>query len=90
LKEIQEEAGLAQDDVKLIKKGPPVHCPDIHEGKTYDWMIHPFIFKIEKKGKIQIDWEHTAYKWIPPHEITHYETVPCLQEIVQHSLVNRV
>ena len=69
IKEIKEEAGLNKNDIKFVKKVKPVRITDIHEGKKYDWVIHPFVFKIEKKGKIQIDWEHIEYAWIPPQNI---------------------
>ena len=61
----------------------PVSFEDIYDGKKFDWTIHPFLFKIEKKGKIQIDWEHTEYRWINPQEITKFNTVPHLKDIVK-------
>jgi hypothetical protein len=64
-----------------------VKFTDVYEGKTYEWVVHPFVFTIEKKDKVQIDWEHTEYVWIPPQNIEHYNTVPHLKEIVQKNLL---
>ena len=83
LKEIQEEAGLLENDIELIKQVDPVQITDYYDGKRYDWEIFVFIFKTEKKDKIKIDWEHSEYKWIPPSEIAKYDTVPHLREIVK-------
>jgi len=87
LKEIREEVGLGNDDVELEKKGKPVKTSDVYKGKRYEWIIYPFIFKIKKKDKVQIDWEHSEYRWISPDEITHYKTVPHLKEIIREHLM---
>ena len=82
IKEIREEVGINEDGVKLIKKMNPIEFTDYINEKQYDWKIFPFLFKIQKKGKINIDWEHLEYRWIPPLEIEKYDTVPHLKEIV--------
>ncbi|MFH1102082.1 MAG: NUDIX domain-containing protein [Methanobacteriota archaeon] len=86
LKEIHEEVGLEEADVRLTTQGEPVKITDMHEGKRYDWVIHPFVFHVKKKEKIHIDWEHSEYKWISPAEISQYQTVPHLKEIVRQHL----
>lgn len=86
IKEIREEVGLDKDDVRFIKKGETVNITDIYEGERYDWVIYPFVFYVEKKGKVQIDWEHSKYKWIVPSEISRYKTVPHLKEIIRQHL----
>jgi len=82
IKEIKEEVGIDEDDFRLIKQGNPVSFIDIYEGKEYDWTVFPFLFKIESKNKIKIDWEHSNYEWIVPSDIKNYETVPRFKEIV--------
>ena len=89
LKEIREEVKLSENDVKFQKKGEIVSFTDEYEGQRYDWVIHPFVFQVEKKDKIQIDWEHSLYKWIAPSELSRYHTVPHLKEIVQNLLINK-
>jgi len=86
LKEIREEAGLEKEDVEFVKRGKTVKFTDVYEGEKYDWVIHTFVFKIEKKDKVQIDWEHSQYAWIQPQNIVNYETVPQLKEIVLETL----
>lgn len=82
IKEIKEEVGLEKDDVKLIRRIDPVKFTDFYEGEKYDWKIFPFLFFVDKKDKIRIDWEHSDLKWIIPSEIINYDTVPHLKEIV--------
>lgn len=47
-------------------------------------LIHPF--QVKSKEKVQTDWEHSEYKWIPTAYITQYQTVPHLQETVKQYL----
>jgi 8-oxo-dGTP pyrophosphatase MutT (NUDIX family) len=82
IKEIREEVGLEKDKISLIKQLDPIEFTDSYDGKVYDWKIFSFLFKIEKKSKIIIDWEHLEYRWIRPIEIEKYDTVPYLKEIV--------
>jgi 8-oxo-dGTP pyrophosphatase MutT (NUDIX family) len=82
IKEIKEEVGLKKEEVSLIKRCDPFTFTDYYEGKRYDWTIYPFLFRIEKRDKIKIDWEHSKHKWISPSDIEKYDTVPHLKEIV--------
>jgi len=82
LKEIKEEVGLENEDVKFLKKFDPISFTDIYEGKRYDWKIFSFLFKIKEKRKIKIDWEHSDYRWIAPSEIKKFDTVPHFKDIV--------
>jgi 8-oxo-dGTP pyrophosphatase MutT (NUDIX family) len=82
LKEIKEEVGLENKDVKFLKKFDPISFTDIYEGKHYDWKIFSFLFKIKEKRKIKIDWEHSEYRWIAPSEIKKFDTVPHFKDIV--------
>ena len=82
VKEIREEVGINEENISLIKQLSPVEFTDFYRGERYDWIIFVFIFKVEKKGKINIDWEHLEYRWIPPSEIEKYKTVPHLKDIV--------
>ena len=82
LKEIKEEVGLENEDVKFLKKFDPISFTDIYEKKRYDWKIFSFLFKIKEKRKIKIDWEHSEYRWIAPSEIKKFDTVPHFKDIV--------
>ncbi len=74
--EITEETRLSRDDVELVKTGLPLEV----EGEGKKWLVHPYLFIIKDKGKIEADWEHNELKWIEPHEIKEYDTVPMLKE----------
>ena len=78
LVEIEEEAGLSQEDLKLIKKGEPLSIED--EKLGVKWVVHPYLFHIKDRGKIKIDWEHKEARWIKPEAIGNYQTVPKLKE----------
>ena len=82
LKEIEEEVGIKKEYIKLIKELEPISFTDFYDHKRYDWEIFVFLFKIVKKCKIKIDWEHTEYRWIKPSEIVNYKTVPHLNKAV--------
>ena len=83
LKEIKEEVGLKKNEVLLMKQEEVISLTDFYEGKLYDWVIHPFLFHIADRKKIQMDGEHTEFQWIHPKEIEKYDTVPHLKEIVK-------
>ena len=74
--EIAEETRLSRDDVELVKKGRPLEV----EGEGNSWVVHPYLFSIMEKDKIETDWEHNELKWIEPREIDNYDTVPMLKE----------
>jgi 8-oxo-dGTP pyrophosphatase MutT (NUDIX family) len=86
IKEIEEEIGIMEKDITLLKELEIIEFTDFYEGKKYEWKIYPFLFKIEKKRKIQIDWEHIEYRWISPHKIQNFDTVPHLKDIVSEVL----
>ena len=81
-KEISEEVGLRKIEVKLLKVGKIVEFKDVDEGKEYSWVVHPFLFRVDKKSKINIDWEHSEFRWIKPPQIKSFNTVPFFKEIV--------
>jgi 8-oxo-dGTP pyrophosphatase MutT (NUDIX family) len=86
VKEIGEEAGLGTKDITLIVQAEPVTINDVYDGVQYQWVIYPFIFRVTNDSKVHIDWEHSEYQWISPDEISQYQTVPYLKEIVRQHL----
>mgnify|MGYP002153771007 CR=1 FL=1 len=77
LKEIQEEVGLTESDIQLVKEGEPLRVRD--KKKNTLWIVHPFLFE-SKTDIVKVDWEHKEYMWIDPCTLTSYETVPMLKE----------
>lgn len=86
-KEIKEETDLDKDQVYLEKKIDIISFKDIDEDREFFWCVHPFVFRVKEKGKIDIDWEHSEYRWIPPSKIHDFETVPRFKELVSKSLL---
>jgi len=82
VKEIKEEVGVEEKDILLVKKEDAIKFIDLYEDKLYDWIVYPFLFHVKEKDKIQIDWEHTEYRWIKPSELKEYDTVPRFKEVV--------
>jgi 8-oxo-dGTP pyrophosphatase MutT (NUDIX family) len=82
--EIEEEAGLSQEDFKLIKKGKPLKIKDDRLG--FRWVVHPYLFHINDRDKVKTDWEHSEARWIRPEDIDSYETVPKLKETLDRVL----
>ncbi|KXS21827.1 nagb/rpia/CoA transferase-like protein [Gonapodya prolifera JEL478] len=80
--EIKEETGLVADvDIELIRAGKPLHVDGgtKHPNKTFE--VTPFLFRLKNtKADIQIDWEHTEFRWIAPADILSFTTVPKLPE----------
>jgi 8-oxo-dGTP pyrophosphatase MutT (NUDIX family) len=88
LKEIQEEAGIELDAFELVKKGNPIEFSDTYDGRRYDWVVYPFLFHVQSKEPIHIDWEHEEYRWVHPSEMRKLNTVPGLDEVVNQLLGN--
>ena len=82
--EIEEETGLSGDQLKLIKKGQPLSFYDVN--LTVRKVIHVYLFHIEDRSKIRIDWEHREMKWIKPEDIDKYDTMPKLKETLAQVL----
>jgi len=85
-KEINEEIGLDREDVELLKTADPIKFTDVYKGETYNWKVYPFLFFTRKKSKVQIDWEHTKYRWIRPSQLEKCDTVPRFKEVVSKLL----
>ena len=81
LVEINEETGLGEEDVELMKRGKPLVIKD--EKLGVKWVVHPYLFQIKDRDKIKIDWEHKETKWIDPKDIDSYQTVPKLKETLE-------
>jgi len=76
--ELKEEVGLSEQDVTLIRCGEVLEIEDSEIGLK--WLVYPYLFKLKKSGRINIDWEHREYKWVLPEDVASYHTVPGLDE----------
>ncbi len=86
IKEIREEAGIRVDDLELIKKGDPLDISDTYDGKRYNWVVYPFLFHVQSKELVRVDWEHDEFRWVHPSEVRRMETVPGLDEVIRQLL----
>jgi len=77
-REIEEETGLARENVQLLRTGEPLEVTDAEAGRR--WIVHPFLFEVREPAGIRTDWEHIETCWIRPKDIFRYETVPQLAE----------
>jgi len=82
IKEIRQEAGIDLDGLELVRKGNPIEFSDTYDGKRYNWIVYPFLFHIQAKELVRIDWEHEEYRWVHPSEVKKLDTVPGLNDVV--------
>lgn len=79
IREIEEEVGLSNLD--LIAKGEPV----LSRNEKNLWVIHPYMFRTNSR-EIELDWEHTEYRWLNPDQLPTFETVPRLERTLDSVL----
>ena len=85
--ELREETGFTENELTLVRSGKALFLVD--EAVDTRWTVYPFLFQLkapEFETRVQIDWEHTEFKWIHPKELSTYQTVPALVETL-HSCV---
>jgi 8-oxo-dGTP pyrophosphatase MutT (NUDIX family) len=82
--ELAEETGLSREDVTFLAAGEPLKVSDKSLGVR--WVVHPFLFRLEKPEKIRLDREHTECCWVNPQELRRLETVPMLFETLARVL----
>ncbi len=75
--EIEEEIGLAQGDIKEIKKGDTYLFVD--ENLDREWIRHIYLVEITNPN-IKLSWEHSELVWVTPEESKTYKTTPGLHE----------
>jgi 8-oxo-dGTP diphosphatase len=82
--EISEEVGLGRDQVTLVRRGTPLEVVDHVQGRA--WRVYPFLFAVREPERIRLDWENTEMRWINPSEVSRFQTVPGLAEVLQRVL----
>ena len=79
-REMEEEAGLGRDEVTLLRASEPLVVVDAEAARR--WIVHPFLFEARPDAQVRVDWEHTETRWVRPEEISAFETVPQLAEVL--------
>ena len=82
--EVREEAGLIDAQFRLVCSAPVLEVPNV-ETQTC-WVVHPFLFDMEDRDAIRLDWENTALRWVTPEELEGIPTVPALAEALMACL----
>jgi len=73
LDEINEETGLTERDVSLVRKGPSFEVVDDDRGTR--WIIHPFLFDAATRS-VTPNWETDEAEWAAPTVLLRRDTVP--------------
>ena len=80
--ELSEEAGLARDDVELLRVGEPLAFRD--DTLAQNWVVHPFLFRLLRPERLRSDWEADQFQWYAPTGLATLPTVPRLAEALAH------
>ncbi len=81
MEELDEEAGIKENDIISIKHGQIFDMDDPSIGKT--WIIHPALVEVST-DKITLDWEAEEYKWIDPSELGNMEIAAGFIKVAQN------
>jgi translation initiation factor 2B subunit (eIF-2B alpha/beta/delta family) len=71
--EIDEETGLSERDVTLVREGPSFPVTDEDRGTR--WVVHPFLFDTATRS-IDTNWETAEVEWCAPTVLLRRDTVP--------------
>lgn len=82
--EIFEETGIEEKRIDLVKTAKELQVRS-EQYSNHQWTIFPFLFNVEET-KIKLNWENSDYKWISPDEMSRYQTVPNLDEVLARLL----
>jgi len=81
LEEVREETGIKEDNISSIQVGESYEFKDTEIDKT--WIIHPILVELKNEPEIQLNWEHTEYKWIKPEELKNFDIVLSLDKSLE-------
>ncbi len=73
LAEIEEEAGLSEHNVTLVREGPSFPVTD--EERDTRWQVHPFLFDTDTRS-VDPNWETAEAEWASPTALLRRDTVP--------------
>jgi 8-oxo-dGTP pyrophosphatase MutT (NUDIX family) len=83
-REIREETGITDTALRLVAQGEPLEVPDSE--LQVCWIVYPFLFEIDDREGIRLDWENTELCWVAPERVQAFATVPKLAEALQRCL----
>ena len=79
-KEIFEETGMREDLISLLRTAKEIRVIST-QYSNHEWIVFPFLFST-RESKIRLNWENSEYRWISANEISKYQTVPSLDNVL--------
>ena len=79
-KEIFEETGMREDLISLIRTAKEIRVIST-QYSNHEWIVFPFLFST-RESKIRLNWKNSEYRWISANEISKYQTVPSLDNVL--------
>ncbi|MFA5954375.1 MAG: NUDIX domain-containing protein [Patescibacteria group bacterium] len=76
LAELHEELGVTNELIHVVDYGMPRTVIDKEVG--VQWIIFPVLVELLVKPVLQLNEEHTEYRWVLPEEVKNFSTVPLL------------
>jgi 8-oxo-dGTP pyrophosphatase MutT (NUDIX family) len=86
-KELEEEVSASPMQVRLVREAPPMTFLDAEHDTT--WVVHPFLFD-DLGVEVELDWEHTEFRWIEPRELDDLDTVASLKRTLEAALDSKL
>jgi 8-oxo-dGTP pyrophosphatase MutT (NUDIX family) len=84
LREVFEETSIAGSAIRLIAEGEPLEVLDYEQQMC--WVVHPFLFEIDDREEVRLDWENTELCWAAPEQLQNFHTVPQLAEALRRCM----
>ncbi|OGS48085.1 MAG: hypothetical protein A3K68_03730 [Euryarchaeota archaeon RBG_16_68_13] len=81
-REIREETGIR--GARFRRAGSPVVARDADTA----YVVHPFLFDIPHR-RVRLDWENVEKRWVRAAEISSFDTVPRLGDVMSSALSSR-
>jgi 8-oxo-dGTP pyrophosphatase MutT (NUDIX family) len=82
--ELDEELGLGQPDLRLVRQLSPVPLSSPGSGKAF--LVHPFLFEQVSDREVVLNWEHTASAWVDVSRLDQADCVSWQRSIVRGML----
>ena len=81
--ELQEEAGISEEAIQLIRPGRPFNLDAPEYKKT--WIVHPVLVEVDS-DKIILNGESIAFQWVAPSEAHAFNLVPGFNRVIEEAL----
>jgi 8-oxo-dGTP pyrophosphatase MutT (NUDIX family) len=86
-KELEEEVSARPEQIRLIREAEPLTFLDVEHDT--EWVVHPFLFE-DLGVQVELDWEHTEFRWIEPEDLASFDTVASLRRTLEAALDSKL